>query len=65
MQLKNTRPQDNLKQRVTWQERQHSGPTPSIETERLIQDLIHEPSEDILLEELEDIKHTLSHDTPL
>ncbi len=50
---------------VAWQERQHPGPIPSPDTGRLIQSLIHEPSEDILLEELEVVKSTLRHDTPL
>jgi hypothetical protein len=50
---------------VAWQESQQSEPTPSKDIERLIQNLIHEPSEATLLEELADIKNTLSHDTPL
>jgi len=50
---------------VAWQESQQSEPTPSKDTGRLIQNLIHEPSEAILLEELEDIKHALSHNTSL
>ncbi len=49
---------------VIWQESQQSDPTPSKDTGRLMQNLIHEPSETILLEELEDMKHTLDHDTP-
>ena len=32
---------------------------------RLIQNLIHEPDDATLLEELENIKHVLNHDTPL
>jgi hypothetical protein len=48
-----------------WQECRQSEPIPSTDTGRLIQNLIHETSEDTLLEELEDIKHALSQDTPL
>jgi hypothetical protein len=48
--------------------KRHFGPISflaSTDTGRLIQSLIDEPSEAILLRELEDIKNTLSHDTPL
>ena len=48
-----------------WQECRQSEPIPSTDTGRLIQNLIHEISEGTLLEELEDIKHALSQDTPL
>ncbi len=50
---------------VAWQETRQSEPTPSTDTGKLIQNLIHEPSEDTLLEELEDLKHVLSQDKPL
>ena len=50
---------------LTWQGTQQTKPTPSQDIGRLIQNLIHEPSEATLLEELEDIKHTMSQDTPL
>jgi hypothetical protein len=50
---------------VACQESQHSGPTRSTDTERLIQNLIHEHSEASLLEEMEDIHHTFSHNTLL
>ena len=50
---------------VAWQESQQSEPTPPKDTGRLIQNLIHEPSESILLEEIANINHTLSQDTPL
>ncbi len=50
---------------LTCQGTQQTKPTPSRDTDRLIQNLIHEPSEATLLEELEDIKHTMSQDTPL
>jgi hypothetical protein len=50
---------------LTWQGTQQTKPTPSQDIGRLIQNLIHEPSEATLLEELEDIKHTISQDTPL
>ena len=44
---------------------QQTVPTPSKDIGRLIQNLIHESSEATLLEELEDIKHIMSQDTPL
>ena len=47
---------------LTWQETQL---TPSQDIGRQIQNLIHEPSETVLREELEDIKHTMRQDTPL
>jgi hypothetical protein len=47
---------------LTWQGTQ---PAPSQDMDRLIQNLIHDPSDATLLEELEDIKHTMSQDTPL
>jgi hypothetical protein len=47
---------------LTWQGTQL---TPSQDICRQIQNLIHEPSETILLKELEDIKYTMSQDTPL
>jgi hypothetical protein len=47
---------------LTWQDTQ---PTRSQDIDRLIQNLIHEPSDATLLEEIEDIKHTMSQDTPL
>jgi hypothetical protein len=47
---------------LTWQETQL---TPPQDIDRQIQNLIHEPSETVLLEELEDIKHTMGQDTPL
>ncbi len=50
---------------LSWQGIQQTEPIPSKDIGRLIQDLIHEPSEVFLLEELEDIKHTMSQDTPL
>ena len=66
--LANTNPQENDQswtsstEFLTWQETQL---TPSQDIGRQIQNLIHEPSETVLLEELEDIKHTMSQDTPL
>ena len=66
--LANTNPQENDQswtsstEFLTWQETQL---TPSQDIDRQIQNLIHEPSESILLEELEDIKHIMSQDTPL
>jgi hypothetical protein len=50
---------------LTWQGTQLTKSTPSQDIGRQIQNLIHEPSETILLEELEDIKHTMIQDTPL
>jgi hypothetical protein len=50
---------------LTWQGTQQTKPTRSQDIGRLIQNLIHEPSEATLLEELRDIKHTISQDTPL
>jgi hypothetical protein len=50
---------------VACQESQQSVSTPSTDTERLIQNLIHEHSEAILPEELEDKNHTFSHNTLL
>ena len=66
--LANTNPQENDQswtsstEFLTWQETQL---TPSQDIGRQIQNLIHEPSETVLLEELEDIKHTMGQDTPL
>jgi hypothetical protein len=64
--LVNKEPQDNEQswdsstEILTWQESQQSEPTPSKDKWRLIQNLIHEPSDTTLLGEVEDIKHTLS-----
>ena len=69
--LSNKGPQENNQswtsstEFLTWQGTQQTKPTPSQDIGRLIQNLIHEPSEATLLEELEDIKHTMSQDTPL
>jgi hypothetical protein len=69
--LVNKKPQENDQswasstEIVACQESQQLEPTPSKDIGRLIQNLIHEPSEATLLAELEDIKHTLSQDTPL
>ena len=50
---------------LAWQGNQQTEPTLSKDIARLIQNLIHEPSEATLLEEIEDIKHTMNQDTPL
>jgi hypothetical protein len=66
--LANASPQENDQSWIssteflTWQETQL---TPSQDIGRQIQNLIHEPSETVLLEELDDIKHTMGQDTPL
>ncbi len=61
----NNQPWTSSTEFLTWQGTQQTKPSPSQDIGRLIQNLIHEPSEVTLLEELEDIKRTMSQDTPL
>ena len=50
---------------VEWRARQPATTAPSDQTSQLISDLLHEPSEAVLLDELESIKKTLNPKTPI
>ena len=50
---------------IEWRARQTTTTTPSEQTRQLITDLLHEPSETALLDELESIKRTLNPKTPI
>ena len=50
---------------IQWQEQQEAKAIPSQEVGELIRDLIYEPSNPILLEELEEIKGLLKEGTPI
>ena len=50
---------------VEWQTQQSTTPDPSAHTNQLIIDLLHEPSETVLMEELDSIKKILDPKTPI
>ena len=50
---------------VEWQGKQSTTPAPSTHTSQLIIDLLHEPSEDALMEELDSIKKILDPKTSI